>query len=398
MNYFVYIPVFLILFLAADTGADTFSISYENGKVVKRYPEGSRPVIGLALSGGGSRGIAHIGVVEALERAGIRVERIAGTSMGSVVGGLYAAGYTPGVISSFLTDNDLSQILSSDPKRRNVYIGQKDINQWPIFDVRFNGFKAQLLPASFSTGQKLVSLLSWLTLGPTYECGNDFDRLPIPFRAVATNCITGNAKVLGNGNLARAIQASSTIPGLFAPVEWGDSLLVDGGLTNNLPVNTVRDMGSDFIIAVAIEESMHSREELDNPLNLADQVTSIPMRNVTALSRRMADFVISPDMSGFSSKDFSPILDLIARGREAAIDSLPALMKSISLASASYRKTAIRTITVSPTTDSLIVSAVFSRRTPADKVISYAHIAGCIEELWDTGRYFSVEAELNEQT
>jgi NTE family protein len=392
------VPVLFLFLLAAAAGADTFSISYENGKVVKRFPERSRPVIGLALSGGGARGIAHIGVIETLEKAGIRVERIAGTSMGSVVGGLYAAGYTPEVITSFLTDNDLSQILSSDPKRRNVYIGQKDINQWPVFDVRFSGFKPQLLPTSLSTGHKLASLLSWVTLGPTYECGGSFDRLPIPFRAVATNCITGNAKVLGSGNLARAIQASSTIPGLFAPVEWDDTLLIDGGLTNNLPVSTVREMGSDFIIAVAIEESMHSREELDNPLNMADQVTSIPMRNVTALSRRMADFVISPNMSGFSSKDFAPVLELVARGREAAIDSLPALMECISRASLPSRKTVIRTVSVSPAADSMMVSAVVFRKISAERITSYAGIAGCLEELWYSGRYFSIEAELNEQT
>ncbi len=380
------------------TAADTFSITFENGRVVKRFPERSKPVIGLALSGGGSRGIAHIGVIEVLEKAGIRVERISGTSMGSVIGGLYASGYSPQVISSIFQENDLSDILSSNPRRRNVYIGQKDVTRWPLFDIRFQGFRAQLLPTSFSTGQKLSTILSWLLLGPTYECGCNFDLLPIPFRAVATNCISGNATVLGSGNLARAIQASSTIPGLFAPVEWGDTLLIDGGLTNNLPVNVAREMGSDLVIAAAIEESMHPREELDNPINMADQVTSIPMRNVTALSLRMADFVISPDMTDFSSKDFSHIEEMIERGRKAATDSLPSLLEMISRATVTYRKTTVRSVTIEPSEEQPFVSAVFEDHISAESLTAYSQIVAGVEELWYSGRYCSVIADFEEQS
>lgn len=360
---------------------------------MKRYPERSHPVIGLALSGGGARGLAHIGVIEELEKAGVHVERIAGTSIGSVVGGLYAAGYSSKFIDSMFQTNDFADLLNNDPNRRNVYISQKEENRWPVFDVRFRGFKAQL-PSSWSSGQKLTNLLSWMTLGPTFECGCDFDRLPIPFRSVATNFITGNAKVLGSGNLARAIQASCTIPGLFAPVEWEDSLLIDGGLTNNLPVNVVRDMGSDFVIAVAIEESMHSRGELNNPLNMADQVTSIPMRNVTAISRKMADFVISPDMTGFSSKNFTNAAEMIERGRLAALDSIPVLLDRISKLSESYRKASVQSITVSPDDEKSFAVAVLSKHIPLGATIPYDDIAAGMEDLWFSGRYCSVVAEL----
>lgn len=385
----------LIFVFTASTEAETFSITYENGRVVRRYPERSHPIIGLALSGGGARGIAHIGVLETIEKMGIRVERIAGTSMGSVVGGLYASGYSPDVITYLFTSNDFSGILSSNPNRRNVYIGQKEINNWPLLDIRFRGLKAQLLPSSWSSGQKLISLLSWVTLCPTYECGRDFDRLPIPFRAVTTNCISGNTKVLGSGNLARAIQASCTIPGLFAPVEWEDSLLIDGGLTNNLPVNVAREMGSDFVIAVAIEESMHPKEDLENPIKLADQVTSIPMRNVTAISRKMADFVISPDMTGFSSKNFEPIEEMIERGRQAALDSIPSLMSRIAQLSDSLRVAALRTIEVSPAEESSYIDGVLSRHIHMGKYTPLDHITESIEELWDSGRYCEITAELD---
>ncbi len=387
--------VFLVFLPAFAAGAETFSITYENGRVVKRYPERSHPVIGLALSGGGARGLAHIGVIDELEKAGIRVERVAGTSIGSVVGGLYAAGYTPKAIGSFFQYNNFSQILSSVPNRRNVYIGQKEVTSWPVFDVRFRGFRAQILPSSWSSGQKLVNLLSWLTLGPTFECECDFDRLPIPFRSVATNCITGNAMVLGSGNLARAIQASCTIPGLFAPVEWEDSLLIDGGLTNNLPVNVARDMGSDFVIAVAIEESMHSRGELDNPINMADQVTSIPMRSVTAISRKMADFVITPDMTGFSSKNFGAATEMIERGRQAALDSIPALLERLAGLPESYRKATVRTIAVSPGEEAAFATAILSRHVSMGKTIPYDDIAASMEELWFSGRYCALTADLD---
>ena len=311
------------------------------------------------------------------------------------MGGLYAAGYSPKAIGAFFQTNDFADILSSDPNRRNVYIGQKDVNRWPVLDVRFRGLKAQLLPSSWSSGQKLTNLLSWMTLGPSFECGGDFDRLAIPFRSVATNCISGNATVLRSGNLARAIQASCTIPGLFAPVEWEDSLLIDGGLTNNLPVNVAREMGSDFVIAVAIEESMHSRKELENPLNMADQVTSIPMRNVTAISRKMADFVITPDMTVFSSKNFKPVTEMIEQGRQAALDSIPALLDRIARLPESKRTATVRTITVSPVEEESFATAVLSKHISTGKAISYDEISASMEDLWFSGRYCSVVANLD---
>jgi len=362
-----FIPFFAalaLIFVWEGTGAEParFSIAYHNGRVVKSFPPRSRPVIGLALSGGGARGIAHLGVLDTLERAGIMVDRIAGTSMGSIVGGLYAAGYTPGVIASMLETRNAPEILTSDPKRRNVYIGQKETTQWPLFDVRFEGFKAHLLPSGISSGQQFTSLLSWLALGPTFECGGDFDRLHIPFRAVATNCVTGYMKVFDRGNLALAMQASSTFPGLFSPVEIDDTLYVDGGLVNNLPVSVVKGMGSDFVIAVAIEESMHPREELRNPLNLADQITSIPIRNITALSKQQADFIISPDMKGFSSGNFDPVREMVGRGEAAARDSLSSLTAAISRLAASYRHGAVLSIAVKPERERPFVESVLSHR------------------------------------
>ena len=392
-----FIPVFLIMANVHFLGAETFSIAYENGRVVRRYPEKSHPVIGLALSGGGARGVAHIGIIEVLENKGIRVEKIAGTSMGSIVGGLYAAGYSPQVLATFFENNDWSDILSSDPKRRSAYISQKEANRWPLVEMRFNGLKAQI-PTRWSSGQRVISTLSWLTLCPSFECGGDFDLLPIPFRSVATDLNTGNAEVFNSGSLARAIQASTTIPLLFNPVEWDNKLLVDGGLINNLPVNVLRDMGSDFVIACAIEESMHSPEELKNPVNIADQVTSISMRNITKISREQANFVISPDMEGFSSTDFSRIPEMIEKGRQEALQAVPALMDSLAKMNDRYKKAYIREITVAPEAEKDFVSKILAGFVAAGASNPWPRILKRIEELWATGRYFSISGEVDENT
>ncbi len=376
---------------------EIFSISYENGRVVKRYPENSRPVIGLALSGGGSRGIAHIGVIQVLEKNGISIERIAGTSMGSIIGGLHAAGYKPETLARIFEEIEWAEHFTNTPKRRSIYVTEKETTHWPLFNVRFHGFNPQI-PSSLSSGQKIISMLSWLSLIPDYECGGNFDRLPIPFRSVATDLSTGDSVVLGRGNLARAIQASSTIPLIFTPIELDGKLLVDGGLKNNLPVSVVREMGSDFVIAVAIDESMHERKERDNALNIADQVTSILMKTSTELSRNLADFVINPDMETFSSRKFEHIPGIIEQGRVAAKEALPALLDSIEKRKSAYRKIFIRGINVFPQNEERFVSDIVLRYILTDSEHYFANIIEALEALWKTGRYFNISADIDETT
>jgi len=388
---------FFLIFLSSlqSSAAATFNIFYQDGKVVRKYPEKSQPVIGLALSGGGARGIAHIGVIQVLEENGIRIERVAGTSMGSIVGGLYAAGYGTQTLTHMFEMFDWSDYFSNEPKRTSIYVAEKETMQWPFFDLRFDGLKAKI-PSSLSSGQKIISLLSWFALGPSYECGEDFDRLPIPFRAVATDLKTGETVYLGHGNLARVLQASSTVPLLFAPIEWEGRLLVDGGLKNNLPVTIVREMGSDFVIAVAIDESMHKPEELDNPLNIADQTTSILMRNLTALSKNLADFVISPDMEQFSSNKFSNIDEIIEQGRVAAHNALPSLLKKLEEKKSSYQKVFIQTVSVHPETEKNAVSEILIKNIQPGSENNFSQIISCLEILWKTGRYISISADIDD--
>ncbi|MFC1538793.1 patatin-like phospholipase family protein [Candidatus Latescibacterota bacterium] len=376
--------------------AETFRISYDNGRVVRNYPEQIRPVIGLALSGGGARGIAHIGVIEVLESNSIKIERIAGSSMGSIVGGLYAAGYGTQALENILSSADWSDYFSNEPRRRSIYVTEKETLQWPLFDLRFQGLHARI-PSSLSSGQKIISILSWLTLKSTFECGGNFDQLPIPFRSVTTDLITGDSVILDSGNLGRAIQASSTIPLLFTPVEWGDRLLVDGGLRNNLPVDVVRDMGSDFVIAIEIQESMHALEDLGNAINTADQATSILMRSISGLSKERADFVITPDMEKFSSGSFTNIQELIEQGRIAANIALPSLKKSLEERKMSYSKTYIDAIDISPPKYEIQAAEIMNKYIEMNAENSLALISDALEALWETGNYIDVRADFSDK-
>ena len=390
------VSLVMVLFVRPAGAADTFTIAYEQGRVVSHYPEGTRPVVGLALSGGGARGIAHVGVIEVLEEEGIPIERIAGTSMGSIIGGLYAAGYSTESLTTVLETTDWSQYFSNTPSRRSIYVSGKEAAQWPLFDLRFHGFRAQL-PSSLSSGQKISSILTWLAAGPGYESGGDFDRLPVPFRAVATDLTPpGSTEVLAEGNLARAIQASATVPLLFTPVDWEGKRLVDGGLTNNLPVDVVRGMGSDFVIGVAIDESMHSLNDLDSALNIADQATSILMRQVTNQKRLLADVLINPDMETFSSSDFESIPGMIEAGRAAARQAMPELKRRLGEAAAGYRVARVTGITATPQSSERAVMAVLSSEVPLGEETSCAAIAYGLERLWETGAYMSIRATLGD--
>ena len=385
----------LLLMFALSTAVvgETFDISYENGQLVRRFPEGTRPVIGLALSGGGARGFAHIGVIEVLEEKGVRIDRIAGTSMGSIVGGLYAAGYSTHALRDIIDNIDWTETFSSTPRRRSTYIGEKETSEWPLFELRFEGWRARI-PSSLSSGQRTATLLSWLTLGSTYECGRDFDRLSIPFRSITTDLKTDRSVILGEGDLGLAIRASSTIPLLFAPVEFDGMLLVDGGLKDNLPVDAARNMGSDFVIAVAIDESMHNPDELDNPVNVADQVTSILMRNITRLSKSQADFIINPDMEAFSSSSFSNSDAVIEQGRKAALEAYPALRDSVTALMTRSRTAYIESISVLPAEYETDALSVVERHISLNETNHFADISGALESLWATGRFADIHAEL----
>jgi NTE family protein len=282
-------------------------------------PPGSRPKVGLVLSGGGSRGLAQIGVLKVLERHHIPVDCIVGNSLGSVVGGLYASGYTVAEIENIATAADWSELLSfsEETKRTDLFVGQKRAQQDGQLVIRFDGLQP-IIPSSISGGQRLSNFFSYVTLQAVYHPNPTFDGLKIPYRAVATDLLTGRRIVLDRGSLAEAMRASVTVPLLYAPLELDSMILVDGGLTSNIPVDVAKAMGCDLIIAVNSSSPMRGPGQLGAPWEIADQIMTIMMQEQNRRQLAAADVVITPDAGSRIVSDFSGIAGLISAGETAA--------------------------------------------------------------------------------
>ena len=281
---------------------------------------GERPRVGLVLGGGGARGAAHIGVLKELERLRIPVDVITGTSMGAIVGGLYASGMTAAELEDLVGSLDWAGALSDKPIREDLSFRRKqDDAQFPIdFEVGVRGTDLQL-PAGVIQGQKLDLLLRELTVKSSHI--DDFDDLPIPFRAIASDIGRGEPYVMGQGDLARAIRASMSVPGVFAPVRVDGRLLVDGGIVGNLPVDVIQDMDVDVVIAVDVEFPLYGEDELGSVLTISEQMLTIlirkeTLRQIDRLGPR--DVLIRPELGTFASTDFGNILDTIEPGQNAA--------------------------------------------------------------------------------
>src|SRR5258708_5691115 len=246
-----------------------------------RWPAGSwaaepatRPRICLVLSGGGARGMAHIGVLKILEDLKIPIDCIAGTSMGAIVGGLYASGMTAADIDATMRSLDWQEAFRDAPPRRDLAFRRKqDDRNFLVRLPRGLQHRKILLPKGFIQGQKLQETLRQLTL--PFSSSTDFDLLPTPFRAVATDLETGNAVVMEKGDLAIAMRASMSAPGVFAPVELNGRLLVDGGLAENLPVNVARAMHADILILSDVSFPLQPRAALDSALSISTHILAI---------------------------------------------------------------------------------------------------------------------------
>ena len=286
-----------------------------------------RPRVGLVLSGGGARGAAHIGVLKVLEALGIRIDAIAGTSMGAVVGGLYASGMSAHEIEGVLTSVNWQDAFRDRPPRADLNFRRKSEDQ--NFLVKFPlGLKSGdfRLPKGLVQGQKLNQLLRRLTL-PVATI-HDFDQLPTRFRAVATDLETGQAVVLKDGDLTDAMRASVSAPGLLAPAERAGRLLVDGGLADNLPIDVARSMDVDVLIVVDAGFPLLKREQLNSVGVISNQMLAILIRRNSELQRAALhanDVVIDPALGEASSFDFTIVPQAIALGESAARGALPRL-------------------------------------------------------------------------
>ena len=279
-----------------------------------------RPRIGLVLSGGGARGAAHVGVLKVLDELRVPIDAIAGTSMGAVVGGLYASGLSAAEIEELLRSLNWQDAFQDRPPREELGFRRKQDNR--EFLVRYalgvteEGF---VLPRGLVQGQKLEQVLRNAAL-PVAEI-QDFDRLPIPFRAVATDLETGEAVVMDSGDLVTAMRASMSAPGVFAPAQRNGRLLVDGGLVENLPIDIARQMGVDKLIVVDVSFPLYAREQLTSPLEVTNQAFAIMIRGRTLEQRQKvsaSDVIIDPPLGRFPSADFGRVPQALRAGERGA--------------------------------------------------------------------------------
>ena len=281
-----------------------------------------RPRVGLALSGGGAKGFAHIGVLKVLESAGVPIDCISGTSMGSIVGALYAIGYSVDEIEAIALESDWEDIFSDAITRRDRPIEQKLVEDRYLLSLPLVGTKIGL-PRGLIAGQKVSALLDRLTL-PVHG-QTSFRELPIPFSCVATDIVTGEAVVLDSGFLPEAIRASMAIPSAFTPVEIDGRLLVDGMLVRNFPVQDVIDLGADLVVGVDVGTPLANRDELKTFVQILGQAIGFIGAESTARQRGMCDVLIAPDVNDVTALDFKKMREIIAAGEAAARQALPQL-------------------------------------------------------------------------
>jgi NTE family protein len=285
-------------------------------KLLSQEQANEQHKIGLVLSGGGARGMAHIGVLQVLEEIGIYPDYITGTSMGSVVGGLYALGYSADELDSITRTADWSVILGNDIDFKNVAYEEKEYFGRYLLELPMNGLTPSL-PKGLLEGQNLNTLFSDLTRSA--HDVTDFDDLPIPYRAIATDIETGQSVTLKGGSLNRSMRASMAIPSVFTPVVIDDKLLVDGGLVRNFPVTEAKEMGADIIIGVFVSTDLESKEGLNSLVDILFQSSFVMSAYDSREQTELVDYYVEPALKGYSSRGFDQSDSIINRGYRSAL-------------------------------------------------------------------------------
>ena len=314
MKIILYTLFFLIITTISATGnSDKIRVGGLDG--LDPYDASPPYEVKLALSGGGARGLATIGVLEAFEEKGISVSAIAGTSIGGIIGGLYASGYTPDQLKSVANRLDFNNLFSNTPARSTMFQTQRRERGRDLLNIRFRGI-VPVIPQAWTAGQKLTELLTQLTTEATYLSAGDFSRLPIPFATVTTDMVTGKEVVLNNGSIADAMRATMAYPLAFTGLEMNGKLLMDGGMVNPIPVKIVRQLTPDnnFVVAINTTSPLVEKERLVTPVDIANQATSIMTADNLLRNLRDADFVISPVSDNIQTADFKFIDTIINHG------------------------------------------------------------------------------------
>jgi len=278
----------------------------------------TRPRIGLVLSGGGARGFAHVGVIKALEEMGIPIDYIAGTSMGAMVGSLYASGMSSEQLEDALLSINWPTMFNDKAIRRDRAFHRKKQAQRYLFDyeIGIRGTKF-LTPTGLRGGQRLIFALREHLLPVAHI--NDFNQLPIPFNCVATDIELGDWVVLKQGDLVKAVRASMSLPGLLSPVVYDGRLLIDGGIFRNLPIDVARSMGADIVIAVDISAPLLQRNQLKSPMSITNQAMGASLRKEVDKQHALADILLIPDLAGVGTLEYTQLEKIIQTGRDVAV-------------------------------------------------------------------------------
>lgn len=286
-----------------------------------------RKKVAVVLSGGGAKGMAHIGVLKVLEEAGIPIDIITGTSMGSIVGGLYSIGYNAELLDSLVRQQDWNFILSDRENLQKQSIGDREKSNTYMMVRSLNSKKKSLSNAGLINGKNLSDLFQKVTYG--YSDSIDFNQLPIPFACVATDIVTNTEYDFHSGTISQAMRASMAIPAAFSPVRKGDMVLVDGGLRNNYPADIARQMGADYIIGVTLQGAPKTADDLTTATSILSQIIDVNCKNKYEENLAITDIPIHVNTTGYSTTSFTPaaVDTLIRRGHEAAMEHWDELLE-----------------------------------------------------------------------
>jgi len=401
--YLKILPIFFLVFAHLINAQTSQTISLETKTI--RLPYGltqkvpvNEPVIGLALSGGGARGLSQIGVLKAFEEFGVRINVIAGTSIGSIIGGTYASGYSVEEMDSLVINTDWNRllVLNNSSERRELFIDQKIADDRSLLTLRLDGL-TPIIPTSLNEGLRLSNYLTLICLNAPVSTEKSFDDLLIKYRAVCTNLVDGDLVILSEGSLARAMRASSSVSFLLAPVEVDTLTLVDGGLVSNIPVGTAKGMGADYVVAVNTTSSLRDEEELVLPWDVADQTVSIPMKRLEAEELSNADFVITPEIGVWSSTTFSNVDSLITIGYKSALNQMPKIKSQVGkiLKEKSGLKDKWYKNIIYPKNPEAFERAYYKKYSGADSV-SNLQLYSDLHELFNSGMFDSLSVSIED--
>ena len=292
--------------------------------IVYAQPD-NRIKVGLALRGGGALGFAHIGSLAVIDSLEIPVDYVAGTSMGGLVGALYCMGFSAVEMEEFVLSIDWNDIFNDKPSRDYLpYLIKKNSGKY-LMELAITGL-APTLPKGLIAGQKIYETFFKITY--PFEGIRSFDDLPIPFRCIGADLVSGEEVIFSDGSLAKAMRATMSIPTVFDPVRYEDALIIDGGMTNNFPVDVIKTMGSNFLIGLNLVSPQKSADDYDDLLKILDRTLDVPRQEKLQQTIDMADLLIEQDIAGYSLSDFDTlsIKDIIQRGRAAAYDKIDELV------------------------------------------------------------------------